>query len=86
MAGLRLDQAASRCCLGSAATPFTGCCHSLPCLAAAARMNADASACSLLEELDSRQDQVLDELDRLNGRIEQVIAEVLAWRGAEAVV
>jgi hypothetical protein len=53
--------------------------------AAFARMNADASAGSLLDELDHRQDDVLDELERLNCRIEQVIAEVLSWRGAEAV-
>lgn len=46
-------------------------------------MNADSSAGSLLEELDRRQDEVLDELERLNSRIEQAIAEVLLWRGAE---
>jgi len=36
---------------------------------------------SLLEELDARQDEVLDELEKLNGRIEKVIAEWSAWRG-----
>jgi hypothetical protein len=36
---------------------------------------------SLLEELDARQDEVLDELEKLNGRIENVIAEWSAWRG-----
>jgi hypothetical protein len=49
-------------------------------------MNADATALSLLEELDNRQDEVLDELQRLNSRIEQVIAETLSWRGAEAAL
>jgi vacuolar-type H+-ATPase subunit I/STV1 len=33
---------------------------------------------SLLEELDARQDEVIDELEKLNGRIEKVISE---WRG-----
>jgi hypothetical protein len=36
---------------------------------------------SLLEELDARQDEVLDELEKLNGRIEKVIAQWSAWRG-----
>jgi hypothetical protein len=36
---------------------------------------------SLLEELDARQDEVLGELEKLNGRIEKVIAEWSAWRG-----
>jgi hypothetical protein len=39
---------------------------------------------SLLEELDARQDEVLDELEKLNGRIEKVIAEWSAWRGDAA--
>ena len=43
----------------------------------------DAPAVSLLEELDSRQNELLDELDRLNRRIEQVIAEWSAWRSAQ---
>jgi hypothetical protein len=34
-----------------------------------------AAGLSLLEELDARQDELLDELERLNRRIEQVIAE-----------
>ena len=38
-------------------------------------MSNDVPAVSLLEELDARQDELLDELDRLNGRIERVIAE-----------
>jgi len=36
---------------------------------------------SLLEELDARQDEVLGELEKLNGRVEKVIAEWSAWRG-----
>jgi hypothetical protein len=73
--------------LAAAATVFSGGSLIPPhFLADAARMNADANACSLLEELDNRQDVVLDELERLNGRIEQVIAEALAWRGAETVL
>jgi uncharacterized protein YdcH (DUF465 family) len=35
----------------------------------------DARPLSLLEELDARQDELLDELDRLNQRIERVIGE-----------
>lgn len=35
---------------------------------------------NLLEELDARQNELLDELDRLNRRVEQVLAECLAWR------
>jgi hypothetical protein len=38
-------------------------------------------AVSLLEELDSRQNELLDELDKLNGQIERVIAE---WTTARA--
>jgi hypothetical protein len=44
-------------------------------------MTNDVPGPSLLEELDARQNELLDELDRLNSRIEQVIAECLAWRG-----
>jgi hypothetical protein len=40
-----------------------------------------AGPTSLLQELDARQDEVLDELEKLNGRIEKVIAEWSAWRG-----
>jgi hypothetical protein len=47
-----------------------------------ARMTNDAPGLSLLEELDARQNELLDELDRLNSRIEQVIVEWSAWRGA----
>ena len=35
----------------------------------------DARPYSLLEELDARQNELLDELERLNRRIEGVIAE-----------
>jgi hypothetical protein len=35
---------------------------------------------TLLDELDARQDELLGELERLNARIEQVIADCLAWR------
>jgi hypothetical protein len=45
-------------------------------------MTNDAPGLSLLEELDARQNELLDELDRLNSRIEQVIVEWSAWRGA----
>jgi len=44
-------------------------------------MISKAPGLSLLEELEARQDEVLDELDRLNGRIEQIIAENAAWGG-----
>jgi hypothetical protein len=43
----------------------------------------DAPGQSLLEELDARQDELLIELDRLNARLERVIAECSAWRGME---
>jgi len=43
-------------------------------------MTNDALGVSLLEELDARQNELLDELDRLNGQIERVIAEWSAWR------
>jgi len=46
-----------------------------------ATSNGPTGPRSLLEELDARQDEVLDELDKLNGRIEKVIAEWSAWRG-----
>lgn len=41
----------------------------------------DAPRLTLLAELDARQDELLDELDRLNQRIEQALTECLAWRG-----
>jgi hypothetical protein len=44
-------------------------------------MANDAPRLSLLEELDARQNELLDELDQLNVRIEQVLQECLPWRG-----
>ena len=38
-------------------------------------MSSEAPVLSFLEELDARQNELLDELERLNSRIEQVIAE-----------
>jgi hypothetical protein len=46
-------------------------------------MSDQAPRQSLLEELDARQNELLDELDRLNERIEQVLSSCLAWRGEE---
>ena len=40
---------------------------------------------SLLAELDARQNEVLDALEKLNGRIEKVIVEWSAWRGETGV-
>jgi len=40
-------------------------------------MMNDAPRLSLLEELDARQNELLDELDRLNSRIEQVLQACL---------
>jgi hypothetical protein len=45
-------------------------------------MANDIPGRSLLEELDSRQDELLDELERLNARIEQTIAEATGARPA----
>ena len=36
-------------------------------------MNRDASRLSLLDDLDARQNALLEELERLNRRIEQVL-------------
>ena len=44
----------------------------------------DAPRQSLLQELDARQDELLEELERLNERIEQVLQECVAWRGPMA--
>jgi hypothetical protein len=50
-------------------------------------MNSCASGSSLLAELEALQDEVLQELDKLDRRIEQVIADCAAWREeAEAPV
>jgi hypothetical protein len=43
-------------------------------------MANDAPRLSLLEELDARQNELLDELDRLNNRIEQALRECMAFR------
>jgi len=43
-------------------------------------MITKAPGLSLLEELEALQDEVLEELERLDRRIEQVIAECAAWR------
>jgi len=45
-------------------------------------MTNDAPRLSLLEELDARQNELLDELDRLNSRIEQVLQACLACQPA----
>lgn len=45
-------------------------------------MSTIAAGETLLAELDARQDQLLLELDALNARIEQAIADCLAWREA----
>ena len=44
-------------------------------------MPNDTPAVSLLDELDARQNELLDELDRLNGQIERMIAEWTTCRG-----
>lgn len=44
-------------------------------------MNSAAPSSSLLAELEALQDEVLHELEQLDRRIEQVIAECAAWRG-----
>lgn len=38
---------------------------------------ASTSSQSLLEELDARQNEILDQLDELNARIERVLKEFL---------
>jgi hypothetical protein len=44
------------------------------------RMSGDAPQRSLIEELDIRQNELLDQLDGLNQRIEQVLCECGVWR------
>jgi hypothetical protein len=39
--------------------------------------------CSLLEELDQRQDEVLAQLEDLNGRIENLLKDCLQLRGEQ---
>jgi hypothetical protein len=46
--------------------------------ASPARMSNDAPRLSLLDELDARQTELLEELDRLNERIEQVLRDCLS--------
>ena len=46
-------------------------------------MSSEAPALSFLEELDARQNELLDELERLNSRIEQVIAEWSSYKVTE---
>jgi hypothetical protein len=46
-------------------------------------MSNDTPRLSVLDELDARQDQLLAELEKLNSRIEQVLCDCLAWRGAD---
>jgi hypothetical protein len=41
-------------------------------------MSNDAPRLSLLDELDARQNELLDQLEQLNQRIEQVLRECLA--------
>lgn len=41
-------------------------------------MSQDAPRLSLLDELDARQNELLEELERLNQRIEQVLRECLS--------
>jgi hypothetical protein len=48
-------------------------------------MSSDASRLSLIEELDARQNELLDELDRLYLRIETVLKDCLAWSAPAAV-
>jgi hypothetical protein len=47
-------------------------------------MTSDAPRLSMLDELDARQNELLDELERLNARIEQVLQACAAWRPAES--
>jgi hypothetical protein len=48
-----------------------------------ARTMPDALSPSLLDEIDARQNELLDELDKLNQRIDQVLKECLIWRGSD---
>lgn len=57
------------------------CTGSYPCLtrlfAISSSMSASISSQSLLEELDARQNEVLEQLEQLNTRIERVLKECL---------
>lgn len=49
-------------------------------------MNDSSKPSSLLEELDQRQDEVLNQLDELNSRIEALLNDCLHSRGVELKV
>ena len=42
-------------------------------------MTPDNATPSLLDEIDARQTELLDELERLNAQIERVLTDCLAW-------
>jgi hypothetical protein len=44
-------------------------------------MSEPENKCSLLEELDQRQDEVLAQLDELNNQIESLLKDCLQQRG-----
>ena len=46
-------------------------------------MSEQQKQCSLLDELDQRQDEVLAELDQLNTRIENLLNDCLLTRSEE---
>ena len=48
-----------------------------------AMSTASTSAQSLLEELDARQNEILDQLEELNARIERVLKECLPAKGPQ---
>jgi hypothetical protein len=48
-------------------------------------MSVPAGEASLLAEIDVRQDEVLRQLDELNARLEQVLAEYNPARPAESL-
>lgn len=50
-----------------------------------ARMTPDATTPSLLDEIDARQTELLDELERLNSQIERVLNECLAWHRRDEI-
>jgi hypothetical protein len=52
----------------------------LPAFVCTRTMETAARGPSLLAELEALQDEALAELERLDQRIEQVIAECAAWR------
>jgi len=45
-----------------------------------AMSTASTSAQSLLEELDTRQNEILDQLEELNARIERILKECLSTK------